>query len=203
MNFKPTVKGVNNATLSMAFTAIGGSGSASSLTPTAALSGTGFTVLASFTVVVAPASTTLGAPVGVTVTALNNDGSIANDYTGTAVFVTTDPRASLPGGANSYTFSAGDAGVHTFPAVPGQGWAFNSAGTFTITAIESLDSTITGVSNPVLVVNNSAVTLTSSVNPTLAGGHHHTYGFGSCIRGNGDGKRHLSGRSDSAGNSRP
>lgn len=170
LNFKPTKKDTNAATLTMNFSGVGATGPSGSIAPTTALSGVGYTTLASFALTAAPASTTLGTPVSVTLTALNNDGSIATDYTGTAAVTATDPTATFPGAGPSYTFTSADNGVHTFPAVAGQGWVFNSVGTFTVSAKDSLDSTITGTSNPVQVVNNSAVTLTSSTNPTLAGG---------------------------------
>ena len=49
----------------------------------------------------------------VTVTALDAFGNIATGYTGTVHFTSTDGAAALPG---NYTFTGGDAGVHTFRA---------------------------------------------------------------------------------------
>lgn len=171
LNFKPINSGVNNATLTMALAGIGAaSGSLSTIAPTASLAGTGFAVLSSFSLVITPPTTPQGAPVSVTVTALRNDGSIATDYTGTAVFASTDLTATFPGGSPNYSFTAADAGVHTFPAIAGQGWVFNTVGTFTIAAGDSADPRIMGISNAVQVVNIPVVTLTSASNPTLAGG---------------------------------
>jgi hypothetical protein len=80
----------------------------------------------------------------VTVTALDQYGNIAgsgpNQYPGTVEFVSTDPKTSgLPA---SYTFTAGDAGTHTFPNVILETVA--ATGSQTITATDSLNSSITG-----------------------------------------------------------
>ena len=61
--------------------------------------------------VAAPASATAGTPFNVTVTALNASNGPAADYTGTVHFTSSDGQAVLPA---NYTFTAGDAGVHTF-----------------------------------------------------------------------------------------
>jgi hypothetical protein len=52
-----------------------------------------------------------GADVSVTVSALNKNGKVNTGYTGTVHFSSTDLRAVLP---EDYTFTAADAGVHTF-----------------------------------------------------------------------------------------
>jgi probable HAF family extracellular repeat protein len=58
-----------------------------------------------------PTTATAGEAHDLTVTVLNPDGSVATDYTGTVHFASSDPRAVLPA---DYTFTADDAGVHTF-----------------------------------------------------------------------------------------
>lgn len=58
-----------------------------------------------------PTTTTAGEAHDLTVTVFNPDGSIATDYTGTVQFASSDRRAELPA---NYTFTADDAGVHTF-----------------------------------------------------------------------------------------
>jgi hypothetical protein len=63
------------------------------------------------------------------VVALDYAGNVATGYTGTVHFTSTDPKAALPG---DYTFTAGDAGVHTFSA------ALLTAGTQSITVIDPL-----------------------------------------------------------------
>src|SRR5262245_38500696 len=54
---------------------------------------------------------TAGGTMSVTVTALDDAGHTATDYTGTVQLTSSDPAAVLPG---SYTFTAADAGQHTF-----------------------------------------------------------------------------------------
>jgi hypothetical protein len=75
-----------------------------------------------------PSSTTAGAAGSFTVTAKNADGSTATGYTGTIQFTSSDGKASLPA---NYTFSAADAGVHTFSAT------LKTAGTQSITATDT------------------------------------------------------------------
>ena len=59
-----------------------------------------------------PVEDTAGAVEKVTVTAYGPNGSgINSGYTGTVTFSSSDPQASLP---SAYTFTAADAGVHTF-----------------------------------------------------------------------------------------
>jgi probable HAF family extracellular repeat protein len=58
-----------------------------------------------------PPTTTAGVAHSVTVTVLNPDGSIDTGYTGTVHFTSSDPQAALPA---DYTFTAADAGAHTF-----------------------------------------------------------------------------------------
>jgi hypothetical protein len=70
-----------------------------------------------------------------TVTALDAYGNIAADYTGTVHFSSTDGSAALPA---EYTFTADDAGVHTFAA------AFNRLGTFSLSATDTADPSLTG-----------------------------------------------------------
>jgi hypothetical protein len=55
-----------------------------------------------------------GTPQSVTITAYDGSGNVATGYTGTVHFSSLDPQAILPG---DYTFSAADAGRHTFYGV--------------------------------------------------------------------------------------
>jgi hypothetical protein len=66
-----------------------------------------------FFAVAAPASVPSGTSIDVTVTALDPYGSTDVNYQGTVTFLTsdTDPGIVLPA---DYTFTADDAGVHTF-----------------------------------------------------------------------------------------
>jgi Tfp pilus assembly protein PilX len=61
--------------------------------------------------VTAPSTATAGTSFTLTVTATDDDGNIATGYTGTVRFGSNDAQAGLP---DSYTFTAADAGVHTF-----------------------------------------------------------------------------------------
>ena len=67
---------------------------------------------ASYFAVSAPASATTGCPFNVTVKAFDRFGNAAPGYTGTISVSSTDPAASVL--VPSYTFTAGDNGVHTF-----------------------------------------------------------------------------------------
>jgi hypothetical protein len=60
-----------------------------------------------------PSPTTAGTANNLTVTARDAYGNTATGYTGTVSFSSSDPQAALPA---AYTFTASDAGVHTFSA---------------------------------------------------------------------------------------
>jgi hypothetical protein len=85
-----------------------------------------------------PSSITAGTAGSFTVTAKYADGSVDNNYTGTVHFTSSDSRAVLPA---DYTFTAADAGVHTFSA------ALTTAGAQAITATDTahLTSSDTGI----------------------------------------------------------
>jgi hypothetical protein len=59
----------------------------------------------------APASSSSGQWVPVTLTALDNSGNVVTGYRGAVHFLSTDGSASLP---SDYTFTASDQGEHTF-----------------------------------------------------------------------------------------
>jgi hypothetical protein len=82
-----------------------------------------------------PSSTTAGAAGSFTVTARDPYGNIATGYLGTVRFKSSDGTASLPA---DYTFTAGDAGVHTFSAT------LKTAGTQSITATDAVFAGING-----------------------------------------------------------
>jgi streptogramin lyase len=122
-----------------------------------------------FVVTTAFANTDVAGTVGtVTVTAEDqNDnvvGSGPNQYEGTANLVSTDPKTSgLP---TSYTFIAGDAGTHTLTNV-----ILETAGSQTITASDSINSTITGkaVINVVPAQADDFLVTTDYASPDPAG----------------------------------
>jgi phospholipase C len=91
---------------------------------------------ASFTLV-APSSGPAGFAFTVTVKALDPYGNIATSYAGTVHFASTDPQATLPA---NYTFTPGDAGVHTFTNAV----TMKTAGLQTITVTDTVVSSITG-----------------------------------------------------------
>jgi hypothetical protein len=90
----------------------------------------------------APATAVAGTPFSVTVTAKDNYNQTYTVYTGTVHFSSSDPRASLP---TDYTFTAGDAGSHTFSL------ALNTAGPQTFTVTDTSNSTLTVTSGTITV----------------------------------------------------
>ena len=84
-----------------------------------------------------PNPTTAGAAHNVTVTAEDAFGNTATGYRGTVHFTSSDGQAVLPA---NYTFTAGDAGTHTFT----NGVTLKTAGTQSITATDTVTGTITG-----------------------------------------------------------
>ena len=158
--FTPTAIGANTGTLSVVSLP---TGAAAPVTQTVLLSGTGLGTVDAF-LVTAPATALTGTPVSFTVTARLN-GLTGTSYRGTINLTSTDPAAVFLGGT-SYTFTAVDAGVHTFTA-PANGIRFGTVGTFTITAKDTASAS-TGTSNPIVVshgVITPTLTLASSLNP--------------------------------------
>ncbi|MGH7637677.1 MAG: hypothetical protein ACREOK_08490, partial [Gemmatimonadaceae bacterium] len=84
-----------------------------------------------------PETSIAGATGSLTVTALDASGNVATGYAGTIAFTSTDPQAALP---SNYTFTAADAGTHTFDA----GIALRTAGSITVTATDEAQNIITG-----------------------------------------------------------
>lgn len=72
-----------------------------------------------------------------TLTAYDQNYNAATGYRGTVHFTSTDGSATLP---VDYTFTAGDAGVHTFPA----GFTLRTTGSQIVTFTDTLVPTITG-----------------------------------------------------------
>lgn len=75
-----------------------------------------------------PSSATVGASQTFTVSAKDAYGNVATNYTGTVRFSSSDPGASLPG---SYTYTASDAGTHTFRV------SFGTAGTQSVSVSDA------------------------------------------------------------------
>src|SRR5262249_9369236 len=95
----------------------------------------------------APTATTAGSAFSITVTAQDAGNLTVAGYQGAVHFTSTDGTALLPA---DYTFTAGDAGVHTFT----NGVTLNTSGQQTITATDTAFSTITG--NASVTVNQGA-----------------------------------------------
>jgi hypothetical protein len=103
-------------------------------------------------------ATTAGVAQTFTVTARDNFGNLATGYAGTVTFSSSDPLAVLPA---IYTFTAGDAGVHTLTAV------LEKAGTQSIsvkdTSTPTLSGTETGIAVTAAAVNHFAISAPANV----------------------------------------
>lgn len=102
--------------------------------------------IASFSVTGFPA-TTAGTTKSFTVTAKDAQGNIVSGYVGTVVFSSSDVKAGLPA---SYTFTAADAGVHTFSAT------LKTAGTQSISVSDSSANTVAGTEGGIVVTAAAA-----------------------------------------------
>jgi len=109
--------------------------------------------------------TTAGVAHSVSVTAEDAYGNITPAYTGTVQFTSSDGQAVLPA---NYTFTAGDAGAHTFSAT------LKTAGTQSISATDTTTSSITGIQTGIQVDPAATSTLVVSgfTSPTTAGDAH-------------------------------
>jgi hypothetical protein len=89
-----------------------------------------------------PSSTTAGVAGYFTVTAFDPYSNIATSYTGTVHFSSSDGKAMLPA---NYTFTAADAGTHTFSA------ALKTAGTQWLTATDISNSAFASTKSGIVV----------------------------------------------------
>jgi hypothetical protein len=94
-----------------------------------------------------PATTTAGFVHNFTVTAYDLFGNVATGYLGTVHFNSNDSRASLP---SNYTFTAGDAGKHTFSA------ALETTGTWGVRVRDTAHPTITDLVSGISVTPGAA-----------------------------------------------
>jgi hypothetical protein len=83
----------------------------------------------------APASATIGVAFSVTLTVQDAYGNVVTGYTGTVHFSSSDSTATLPA---NYTFTAADAGVHTWDGV-----ILRKKGKKTLTVTDTLNSSLT------------------------------------------------------------
>ena len=89
-----------------------------------------------------PAAVTAGTSETFTVTALSPGGGTDTSFLGTIEFTSTDSQAVLPA---SYTFTAANAGTHTFTVT------FKTAGPESITATDTANSAIIGTEDNIIV----------------------------------------------------
>ena len=118
-------------------------------TVTSTINGTSSSVtvgsgLATHFSVTAPVSTAAGTPINVVVTALDQFNNTVTGYTGSVHFTSTDTQATLP--ANSTLTN----GTGTFPVT------LKTPGTQTVTAADTVTSSITGTSNSITVGTGAA-----------------------------------------------
>jgi hypothetical protein len=111
---------------------------------------------ASYSVTGFPTTTTAGVAHAFTVAARDAFGNVATGYTGTATFTSSDPIASVPA---NYTFTAADAGMHSFSAT------LKRAGSQFIEAIDTLASSFIGAESGI-VVTPAAVSQFAFSGPT-------------------------------------
>jgi FG-GAP-like repeat len=139
-------------------------------------------------------TTTAGAAQNFTVTAFDAFGNLAPTYTGTVKFSSSDVQAGLPA---NYTFTAADAGVHTFAAT------LKTAGPQSITVTDADVPTISGSESGITVVAGAATHFSVSTPVGVVAGKAFTLtvtaldAFGNVATGY-RGKVHFT---DSAGNS--
>ena len=118
-------------------------------------------IAASLLVTGFPATSVAGVSQPVTVTVISSVGKVATNYTGTLLFSSSDVKAGLP---VSYTFTAADAGVHTFSV------ALMTAGTQSITARDQLDSTVVGIQKGIVVTPAAVASFFVTGFPTTTAG---------------------------------
>lgn len=109
-------------------------------------------------------ATTAGAAQTFTVTVKDPFGNVSTGYTGTVAFSSTDAQAGLPA---SYTFSAADAGLHTFTAT------LKTAGAQSITVKDTVATTVVGSQTGIGVTAGVAASLsiTGSAATTAGAGY--------------------------------
>jgi hypothetical protein len=93
------------------------------------------------------AATTAGTAKTFVVTAKDAAGNLVSGYTGTVVFSSSDVKAGLPA---SYTFTAADAGTHTFSAT------FKTAGTQSIAVKDAIAGTVAGSQTGIAITAGAA-----------------------------------------------
>jgi hypothetical protein len=130
---------------------------------------------------------TADAVIPVTVTALDAFGNTATGYTGTVAFSSTDPLATLPA---NFTFTAADAGIHTFnvglhtSTKTGQFWSVSvavAANAATLTTIPGFQvvngaAAVIGVTLPTQITAGVAFSSKVTVNDAWGNGVQNYFG---------------------------
>lgn len=121
--------------------------------------------------VTAPVSTSPGFPFNVTVTALDASNATVTGYLGTAHF-TSSSAGTLPA---DYTFTAADAGTHTFSVI------LTGGGSPTITATDTVTPSITGTASTTLTCPPGPAPFATASNsgPACIGGSVNLFSSGS------------------------
>jgi hypothetical protein len=110
-----------------------------------------------------PGAIVAGNPFDVTVTAFDTQSQIATAYTGTVAFTSSDPYPGVV--PATYTFTAGDQGVHTFT---GDVTLF-TAGSQTLTVQDTTHSTVTGSATIAVSPASASGFLVTAPSPAIAG----------------------------------
>ena len=108
----------------------------------------------------APSTATAGSSFSVTVTARTSSGVTDTSYTGTVKFTSTDALAGLPA---NYTFTAADAGVHTFTVT------LKPAGSQSVTATDTTTGSVTGSASTTVSAAAASVLSVSDSSTATAG----------------------------------
>jgi trimeric autotransporter adhesin len=106
----------------------------------------------------APASATAGGALSVAVTAKDASGNTVTSYTGTVHLSSTDSQASIP---PDYSFTAADAGSHTFSSAV----TLKTAGAQTLSANDTSQTSATGTSGSISVSAAAPSKLVFTVSP--------------------------------------
>lgn len=110
-----------------------------------------------------PSPVTAGTVGNITVTAKDNLNNVVTSYTGTIHFTSSDPNAALPA---DYQFGTSENGTHTFTP----GVTLKTAGTQSITATDTVNSSIKGAQSNIQVTSDTAASLKLTAPATATAG---------------------------------
>ena len=157
-----TIDATGTASVSAAANAIAGSytvsATASGITTPASFSLTNAAATATHFTVSAPATVTAGGAFSVMVTAQDQFGNIATGYTGTVRFTTNDPGAGVVVPVNSTLVNGTRTFINTVVLV--------TAGNWTVSATDTVNSSITGSTASIAVIPAVATHLVFGLSPT-------------------------------------